>query len=89
MKDSYQKIQESRSPTMKLRKLGFLPGNPGVQESYKEIQDFPGILAGISGIQDSCQEIQDFPGSQTLGPVRFCIRSCKILQQYCFILQKN
>ena len=67
MQDSYQEIQESRSPSTKLRKLGFLPGNPGVQECYQEMQDFPGILAGISGIQDPCQEIQDLPGSQTLG----------------------
>ena len=58
--------QETQETTRKLRKLGFLLGNTGVQESYQEIQIFPVIMAGISGIQDSCQEIQDFPGSQTL-----------------------
>ena len=67
MQYSSQEIQESRSPTRKLRKLGFLPGNSGVQESDVEIQDFSGILAGISRNQDSWQEFQDFPGIQTLG----------------------
>ena len=37
-----QEIWESRTPTRKLKKLGFLPGNSGIQDSWQEFQDFPG-----------------------------------------------
>ena len=42
MQNSYQETQESRIPTRKLKKLGFLPGNSRVRDFWQEIQDFPG-----------------------------------------------
>ena len=35
-------VQEFRSLTRKSRNPGFLPGNSGIQDSWQEIQDFPG-----------------------------------------------